>query len=130
MRKGIARGFAAGLVGIGISALLGAAPASATERGEPNCGLDRICMWEDTEFDGTRYVDVAAAASDTCHEIDWWNGDNEISALYNHSRTLKVTLYANDGCTGAPFTLNADSLISNLNNFGFDNEAESFKIHN
>ncbi|WP_086824189.1 peptidase inhibitor family I36 protein [Allokutzneria sp. NRRL B-24872] len=129
MRKGIARGIAAGLVGIGISALVGAAPASATERGEPSCELERICMWEDTEFDGTRYINAAAQASDQCHEIDWWNGDNEISAVYNHSRSLRVTLYANDGCTGPTYVVAADLPISNLNSFGFDNEAESFKIH-
>ncbi|WSQ11260.1 peptidase inhibitor family I36 protein [Streptomyces sp. NBC_01231] len=60
------------------------------------CGAGRVCMWEDGNYEGSRYVDVTAGGP---YDIDGWNGDNEISSVDNASG-LYIVMYDNDNLTG------------------------------
>ncbi|PPK63246.1 hypothetical protein V5P93_002111 [Actinokineospora auranticolor] len=88
----------------------------------------RFYGWEDNNFSGDRWVDVAegACSANKC-EIDWWDGDNEISSVSNES-SCKVRLWANDGWTGRFYDVPAHSSNGNLSQVGFDNEAESLEF--
>ena len=78
-------------------AVVSAGPASA----DGYCPPGRVCMWEDRDFSGSRYVDVAAVPG--TYNIDGWDGDNEITSLDNASGR-EVWVYDNDNCTGYLFT--------------------------
>lgn len=60
-------------------AAVGAAPASA----DGYCPSGRICMWEDQNFTGDRWVDVKGSPGSV--EIGGWDGDHEISSIDNAS---------------------------------------------
>lgn len=87
-----------------------------------------VCMYEDPNMGGSRYVNDAQTDLNVCHEIDGWDGDNEISSVSNPSGQY-IMLQAND-CDAAdkgrtsvvlPF-----STVDNLGDRGYDNEAESY----
>lgn len=75
---------------------LSATPAQAAA---PDCDPGRICMWEDDAFTGSRYVNWRPDGGNDKYQIDGWDGDNEISSVYNYSN-YAVILYDNDDYTG------------------------------
>ncbi|GAB2503899.1 peptidase inhibitor family I36 protein [Nocardiopsis aegyptia] len=60
------------------------------------CRADHVCMWEDANYEGSRYVDVRAGGP---HDIHSWHGDNEITSIDNAS-DLTIVMYDNDNLTG------------------------------
>jgi hypothetical protein len=59
-------------------------------------------------------------------EIDWWDGDNEISSFVNNT-DLYVILFADDNWNGATRCYSPGVDKSSLGSF--DNDAESFVLH-
>ena len=98
---------------------------SAAVADSSDCPSGYVCMWEDKTFHGSMYVrqpdDVGS------YDIDGWDGDDEISSVYNTSTTKCVRLYDNDRWTGTSYVVGKGSRLSSLP--GFDNEAESYKIY-
>jgi len=81
-----------------------------------------VCLWEDADYHGDRYEWYAPTAIDV--DIDWWNGDNEISSVKNYS-TYDLCLYDNDNFTGDRVRIPAQKTSTNLGDF--NDQAESFK---
>lgn len=90
-----------------------------------DCGSGYVCMWEDPGYDGSLYVRRFGEAGN--HDIDGLDGDNEISAVYN-ATNFCVRLYDNDDWTGTSYLINPHTMLPDLKQNGYDNEAESFKI--
>lgn len=64
-------------VSIGVATAI---PAAA----DGYCPLSgNVCMWEHPGYNGDRWVDVPGRPGGV--EIDWWNGDHEISSIDNAS---------------------------------------------
>lgn len=115
----------------GLTALsfgLVAAPAQAAG----TCASGYVCMWEDPNYNGEKYVSQPGDVGS--YEIDGWDGDNEISSVIN--RTGKcIRLYDNDGWSGTTYKIGKvvsggdNGKRPNLEQNGFDNEAESYKIY-
>ncbi|WP_170180491.1 peptidase inhibitor family I36 protein [Actinomadura pelletieri] len=106
------------MVPLGVVGL--SAPASAGEW----CGWNEICMFEDALYRGDRYVSHTAVPGR--YQIDWWNGDNEISSAMNNSFDFCVRLYDNDDWSGATYTIGYDEVHSTLP--GFNDRAESYIV--
>lgn len=118
---------------LGIAATVATATASAG-----TCSTGRVCMWEDPDFSGSRYVNVSPTVYRT-YEIDWWNGDNEISSVVNNSR-YAVRLIDGDYTIGptwnrggasfciGPYGRIRDLYAFPLGNRTWDNRAESFQM--
>ncbi|MDA2806111.1 peptidase inhibitor family I36 protein [Nocardiopsis suaedae] len=70
--------------------------ASTPAMADGYCRAGHVCMWEDAHYQGSRYIDVRAGGP---YDIDWWNGDNEISSVDNAS-DLYIVMYDNDNTTG------------------------------
>jgi len=68
---------------IPLVAALGLAVAASPASADGYCPSGRICMWEDENYTGDRWVDVPGSPGGV--EIDWWNGDHEISSVDNAS---------------------------------------------
>ncbi|MEO3830381.1 peptidase inhibitor family I36 protein [Actinomadura sp. B10D3] len=82
---------AAIVASVGFSAV----PAQAA----PSCSKGRVCMWEDGGWKGSRYVHWKPKKSGAKYQIDWWNGDNEITSIWNRSK-YTIRIYNNDNYTG------------------------------
>ncbi|MGI5163652.1 peptidase inhibitor family I36 protein [Spirillospora sp. CA-253888] len=109
---------------------LAAVPADAAARAAASCPSGYVCMWEDPYYGGDLYVQQSAINGR--HEIDGWNGDNEISSVINNTGKC-VVLYANDGWSGRTHPIQKSGtqrLRPNLQLNGYDNEAESYGIFN
>ena len=114
-----------------LATVLVATPASAARVNDVGplsvttaCDSGRVCMWEDEHKGGDRYVH----STQTTFEIPWWNGDNEISSVWNRT-SQKLTIFDNDGFSGTRICLNAGEYIAELGpERAFDNEAESYKL--
>jgi hypothetical protein len=102
----------------------GSTPLSA-QADSSDCPNRYVCMWEDPNYSGSMYVRQASTPGS--YNIGSWNGDNEISSVYNNSDNC-VRLYDNDNYTGTSYYINIRTLLPNLTQNGYDNEAESFKI--
>ena len=90
---------------------------------------DWVRMFEDPDWAGSVYVhyEVGQAPGDRAN-IDGWNGDNEISSLFNLTGKW-VILWDNDDYTGTRRCISpATHSVSNLALIGFDNRAESFQL--
>jgi hypothetical protein len=88
------------------------------------CPAGRVCMWEDSNYQGSRYVDVSGTPG-YGYEIDWWNGDNEISSIDNASGSW-VNVFDGDGYTGRLlFCVAPHQRIPDLY---FSDMAESFSV--
>jgi hypothetical protein len=99
-----------------------AGPATAAD-----CADGHVCMWEDPGYGGSKYVDQPGNPGR--YDIDWWNGDNEISAVI--SKTGKcVKLYADDNWGGTSYFIEKGGSRPDLEQNGFDNDAESYEIYN
>ncbi|GAB3248417.1 peptidase inhibitor family I36 protein [Kineosporia babensis] len=114
---------AAALTGVlaGVAMVTAAGPASADDA---RCPANRVCMYEDPNFTGSLYVNQKYKSGGK-FEIDWWDGDNEISSVINNTGG-SVKLYANDGQKGKWQCVGAHSTRSNLKDNAFDNNAESW----
>lgn len=86
-------------------------------------------MWEDQNFNGSKYVDyVPGTIPNDAFEIDWWDGDNEITSVINNSNKY-VVLYDGDGWTGTVVCVRPNSSTTHLGiTHGFNDRAESFKL--
>jgi hypothetical protein len=98
-----------------------AVPASAHHN---RCGHDRVCMFEDPNYDGSLYVNQPYRSNGK-FEIDWWEGDNEISSVINNTNA-SIRIYSNDGQGGAWHCVGPQATRSNLADNNFDNTAESW----
>lgn len=125
-------GLLALLATLGICATVATTTASAG-----TCSAGRVCMWEDPNFSGSRYVNVLPSVN-RYYEIDWWNGDNEISSVVNNSY-YAVKLSDGDYTDGPSWNRNKgtavcippygrvpDLIVYPFGNLTFDNRAESF----
>ena len=110
-------------------ALLGAAIATTTVTSpayaDGFCGANRICMWEDTAFSGDRWVDTEVGGPGWFYDIDWFNGDNEISSIDN-ATGQSIRVWGNDNPSGGSICLPPHSNLVGLG--GFENDAESFSV--
>lgn len=103
------------------------APAQA----DAECPEHYVCMWEDGNYTGSMYVYQPGNLPDHVglYEIDWWDGDNEISSVKNNTGKC-VRLFADDGGGGRTYFIERAGTRSDLALNGFDNEAESYAILN
>ncbi len=120
-RKRVAVILAGGLALAGFGVI---SPANATENA-PTAG--NVRMWEDPDFTGSQYVDATPANCPDGCDIDGWDGDNEISSVRNET-ACTIRLYADDNFAGRSVDLAANTNYSNLEQVGFDNDAESFQF--
>jgi hypothetical protein len=109
---------AAGAVMIG-----GASQAQAQQY----CPTGRICMWEDKNAEGDRYVDTKVGGPGWFYDIDWFNGDNEISSAQNNTKRI-IQAFTNDNPTGRSHCLYPGEFYSGLGSL--DNDLESFIVVN
>ncbi|NUR70860.1 MAG: peptidase inhibitor family I36 protein [Hamadaea sp.] len=95
---------------------------------ESTCPSSDVCMWEDNSFGGNKWVEQSTYDGKV-YDIDWWNGDNEISSIRNNSG-FWICVYPGDYTWGGGYIkVGPHTEYSNLaQSFGFDNEAESFKV--
>lgn len=100
---------------------LSAGPAAAADG---RCGANRVCMYEDPNYDGSLYVNQAYKSGGK-YEIDGWDGDNEISSVINNTGS-SIKIYSNDGYGGNWHCVGPNATRSNLENNNFDNTAESW----
>jgi len=99
------------------------APTTAAQAA-PRCSW--VCMWEDPNYRGSKYVDTPVETGGV--DIDWWNGDNEISSVINNSQYC-VVLWSNDTAfEGRHLIIPAHTSIPRLSAYNFDNDAEYFII--
>lgn len=116
----------AATLGLGSVVLLAPA-ASASDY----CPANHVCMWEDDNFTGDRWVDQELGAIGSAYDIDWYDGDNEISSIENGGTVTTgkhIRVYGNDDLSGDSVCLAPNVLIGDLDIYGFDNDAESFVI--
>lgn len=110
--------------------LLVAAPLMMTVMTLPanaaaSCADGSVCMWEDPSYTGEKYVDQPGNVGS--YDIDWWDGDNEITSVINNTGKC-VRLYDNDNWTGTSYLIEKDGKRANLEQNGYDNQAESYRI--
>jgi hypothetical protein len=110
--------------------VLGAGAPGLADQGdiETTCPSNYVCMWEDNNFGDHKWV-AQSAWNGKVYNIDWWNGDNEISSIRNTSG-LYVCVYPGDYTWGGGYIIvDPHEELPNLaQSHGFDNQAESFKI--
>ncbi|GAA4035069.1 hypothetical protein GCM10022247_70630 [Allokutzneria multivorans] len=81
---------------IGLASLLTVTGAPTDQDRPPRCTAEgHVCMWEDAGYRSDTYVNVNAKAETGWHNIDEWDGDNEISSVINNS-TCTIKLYSGD----------------------------------
>ncbi len=116
---------AAAAAGLAAIASLGlAAPAQAG--GYAQCGSGYVCMWEDAGFQGDEWVHWKPSGVGAKYNIDGWDGDNEISSIYNHSG-YALRIYANDDYTGESICIGRGGDRPALKDQSFNDDAESAK---
>ncbi|MGQ0779373.1 MAG: peptidase inhibitor family I36 protein [Pseudonocardiales bacterium] len=109
------------VLGAAIATTMVTSPAYA----DGYCPANRICMWEDANFTGDRWVDTEVGAPGWFYDIDWFNGDNEISSIDNATgRSIRV--WANDNPSGNSICLPPHTRRDSLGSFNDD--AESFVV--
>jgi hypothetical protein len=109
-----------------VTPLLVAAPAHASGG---SCDIYTLCLWEDPNYAGDKYWIAQSGTGQQDWELNWLNGDNEISSVTNWTDKWAV-LYDNDGYSGTKICIGPDVTRADLNsNYGFDNEAESVRLY-
>ncbi|MCD0447569.1 peptidase inhibitor family I36 protein [Glycomyces sp. A-F 0318] len=83
-----------------------------------------ICMWEDPNRGGEKYIHHDPS-TDYSVDIDGWDGDNEISSVWNRT-SCTLILYDYDDFTGELLKVRPQTYLANLELNGHDNDAESF----
>jgi hypothetical protein len=81
-------------------------------------------MFEDWNFGGDKYVDITRPGT---YDIDWWNGDNEITSVSN-ATGMWIILYDYDDCTGAQWTVQPYTDNADLPDV-IDDDAECFRAY-
>ncbi|MGW2637383.1 peptidase inhibitor family I36 protein [Streptomyces sp. NPDC001348] len=128
----LGRGAALGFAMTSAIVALGAVPAQAQEGTavtvkDWSCDSGRMCMYEDANYTGSKYVNWKPTGTNQKYQIDGWDGDNEISSLINNTN-YKIRVYDNDDYTGYSICVQAHTSINNLKNgWVFNDEAESAK---
>ena len=90
------------------------------------CPTNHACMWEDSNFQGDRWVDIELGAAPSSYDIDGWDGDNEISSIENGSTTNWLKVWSDDDYQGTYICVAPRAVQGSLG--GFDNNAESFQL--
>jgi len=125
------RRYAAAATVVGL--VVGFAPTPAFAAG--TCSNTNICMFEDSGYNGSKYVDYhPGSVPQDKFEIDWWNGDNEISSVINNSGKYAI-IFPDDGWDGDSadiICIGPGVSVSNLRNqpYDFNDDAESFMLSN
>ena len=128
----LGRGAALGFAATTVIVTLGGVPAQAQEgtavdAQDWSCDSGRICMYEDSNYTGSKYVNWKPTGTNQKYQIDGWDGDNEISSVINRTR-YNIRLYDNDDYSGRSICLVPGKYINNLKNgWVFNDEAESAK---
>jgi hypothetical protein len=92
-----------------------------------DCPDDYVCMWEDTNYSGSMYVRYRLGSNDRDKfEIDWWDGDGEISSFVNNTDKYLI-LFNDDDFNGATRCSNPEQDNSSLGSW--DNVPQSFVLH-
>jgi hypothetical protein len=121
------RGAAFGFVATSAVVALSVAPAQADERADASiCAGGRICMWEDSNYSGSRYANWAPTGTGQKYQLDGWDGDNEITSLVNNTR-YKIRVYDNDDYSGESRCLDPGEEVRNLKDWDFNDKIESAK---
>jgi hypothetical protein len=121
VKTGLAMAGVAVVAGLGLTS--GAAQAdthvtdAAAEPRAGGCASGYLCGWENSGYSGDKWLNWRVGAPGATHEIDWFNGDNEISSISNESNRM-VRLYNNDGAEGFYFCLGPGQDIRNLSDLG------------
>jgi len=136
MKRRLAKGAAMTGVAVvaGLALTAGSAQAETTSEAETRaggCSNNYVCMWENSNYSGDKWVNWKVGSVGTVFEVDGWDGDNEISSISNESgKTLK--LYAGDNATGAWICFGPETDVKNLSDLGggqsFNDQIESFKV--
>jgi hypothetical protein len=114
------------LLGVGALTTLSLGAFAAPANAAGTCASGSVCMWEDPGYNGSKYVNQPGNSGS--YEIDGWNGDNEITSVINNTGKC-IRLYDNDGWSGTTYYIEKGGSRSNLQQNGYDNEAESYKIY-
>ncbi|MFF4252779.1 peptidase inhibitor family I36 protein [Streptomyces sp. NPDC001663] len=128
----LGRGAALGFAATTVIVTLGAVPAQAQEgtavdAQDWSCDSGRICMYEDSNYTGSKYVNWKPTGTNQKYQIDGWDGDNEISSLINNT-SYRIRIYDNDDYSGYSICVAPHTDINNLKNgWVFNDEAESAK---
>ncbi|MGF0175115.1 peptidase inhibitor family I36 protein [Streptomyces sp. Marseille-Q5077] len=128
----VGRGAVLGFAATAAIAALGAVPAQAqtgTAAGVKgwSCDTGRMCMYEDASYTGSKYVNWKPTGTNQKHQIDGWNGDNEITSLINNTR-YNIRVYDNDDYSGQSICVVPNHSINNLKEWWiFNDKAESAK---
>jgi len=135
MRLALQRGILIGLAMVLAAVAILVLPSPALAKGYADCKANRqACLFEDPGEQGSQYAAVTKLGK---YELDWWNGDNEISSVVNFTPYC-LRLYDNDGWTGTSFTVpkftgsvESENAVTRerLEDDGFDNETESFELY-
>lgn len=120
MKRKILAGVTVALTTLGGAATFTPTPASAYA-----CGTGNICMWEDANYTGDRYVSIRGRPG--TYDIDGWNGDNEITSVAN-ATGMWVVLYADDECTDYLWTIRPNTSNPQLPGSAND-DAECFQAY-
>jgi hypothetical protein len=120
-KKRLARAAALGFAATAAVVTLSATPAQAAI----NCDSGRVCMYEDNNYTGSKYSNWKPTGGNQNYQLDGWDGDNEISSVYNNSN-YAVYLYANDNYTSFIRCVPAKSAVGDLP-YWQDNDVESAK---
>lgn len=99
-------------------------PAHAAETTACNSG--RACLWEDANKAGERYAHHLPSTAMQV-EIDWWDGDNEISSVYNRT-SYWLILWDGDGWVGDKRCIPPGHYEPFLGDLTFNDKAESFSF--
>jgi hypothetical protein len=114
------------VIGIGVISAFAFCGPAGPANAAGTCASGSVCMWEDPDYSGSKYVDQPGTPGK--YQIDWWNGDNEISSVINLTGRC-VLLYDNDDWTGSSYFIEKGGSRPNLEQNGYDNDAESYEIY-
>jgi hypothetical protein len=116
---------------VALGVLTSSGPASAAASDSESAGIlshGPVRMWEDRDFTGSMYINYyPGQAPGNRVDIDWWNGDNEITSLDNDT-DYWVILWDNDNYTGTRKCIRPHEYVLSLHWISFDNRAESFQL--
>jgi hypothetical protein len=113
------------LLALSLATVVAIIGGSSQAHARSYCPNGHVCMWEDANAQGDRYVDTAVGGVDWFYDIDGWNGDNEISSVENNSNRA-IRVWTNDNQSGR--SLCYPPHTSNMELGNLDNDFESFIV--